>query len=114
MPTGSPRGQAGGEDDDDACEKAVQVRASRARNAFPTHARRQWSPCGLRAMTMPPLQLLSVVTHVPPSTLNREDTLSLLPTLAGGTEGAERFRGVVERSRIDNRHVETTVGELEH
>jgi alkylresorcinol/alkylpyrone synthase len=60
-----------------------------------------------------PLQLLSLVTHAPTPTLTRDDTLALLPRLAGGPEAAERFRGTVERSRIDTRHVETPLDELE-
>jgi alkylresorcinol/alkylpyrone synthase len=59
-------------------------------------------------------QILSLVTHVARSTLTRDETLALLPELAGGADQAERFRGTVERSRIDTRHVETPVHELEH
>jgi alkylresorcinol/alkylpyrone synthase len=57
-------------------------------------------------------QILSVVTHTPPLPLTRDDTLRLLPMLTGGPEGAARFRGTVERSRIDLRHVETDLEEM--
>jgi alkylresorcinol/alkylpyrone synthase len=59
-------------------------------------------------------QILSVETHVPANLLTRDDTLALLSTLAGGPEGAARFRGMVERSRIARRHVETRLDELLH
>jgi len=63
-------------------------------------------------MKAPP-QVLSLVTHEPPWTITREDTLAMLPRLAGGGEGAARFRGTVERSRIERRLVETPLAELE-
>ncbi len=65
-------------------------------------------------MAHPTIQMLSVVTHAPTSMLTRDATLALLPTLAGGPDAVDRFRGVVERSRIDKRHVETPVNELQH
>jgi len=51
---------------------------------------------------------------VPARFLSRDDTLAQLPTLAGGHEGSVRFRGMVERSRIDRRHIETSLEELLH
>src|SRR5262245_1654018 len=58
-------------------------------------------------------QFLSVATHAPTWTLSQKDTIAFLPKLAGGREGAERFRRVVERSHIDKRHVETPLEQLE-
>jgi hypothetical protein len=55
-----------------------------------------------------------VETHVPERFLSHAATLDALPVLAGGAEGAARFRGMVERSRIDRRHVETPIDELRH
>src|SRR5262249_48899426 len=52
------------------------------------------------------LQLLSLETYVPSSTVSRGETLAALPVLAGGAQQAERFRSTVERSQIDVRHVE--------
>ena len=64
------------------------------------------------AVTAPP-QLLSLVTHAPPWSISQQDTLAILPRLAGGAEGAARFRQTVERSRIERRLVETPLDELE-
>ncbi len=58
-------------------------------------------------------QLLSLVTHAPPWSISQQDTLAILPRLAGGSEGAGRFRQTVERSRIERRLVETPLDELE-
>jgi alkylresorcinol/alkylpyrone synthase len=60
-----------------------------------------------------PLQLLSLVTHAPTSIITRDDTLAFLPRLAGGREEAEHFRGTVERSQIETRHVETPLDVVE-
>ncbi|HWP66831.1 MAG TPA: type III polyketide synthase [Candidatus Limnocylindria bacterium] len=49
---------------------------------------------------------------MPTRFLTRDDTLTQLPTLAGGPEGSARFRGMVERSRVDRRHIETPIEEL--
>jgi alkylresorcinol/alkylpyrone synthase len=61
----------------------------------------------------PSIQLLSLVTHVPSTTLTQEDTLAALPRLAGGAAPAERFRSTVERSFIERRYVETPLVALE-
>ena len=61
-----------------------------------------------------PPRLLSVSTHVPVHPLPRDETLNALPILSGGVQEAERFRGMVERSRIDRRYTETPISELLH